>query len=98
MKLSLVLYCFLMWRIASRMAHWLLECTAVVGQSLKALGNVTGYPSTISMQGRGQGGSDDSDEPPFQKQNFFKLKTTPNLTALELSGSYFPTGTPLYYS
>ena len=56
------------------MAHWLLECTAVVGQSLKALGNVTGYPSNISMQGRGQGDSDGSDEPPLSEAEFFKIK------------------------
>ena len=36
--------------------------------------------------------------PPFRGRFFFKLKITPNLTALDLSGSYLPTGAPLYYS
>ena len=36
---------------------------------------------------------------PLSEADFFtKLKITPNLTALELSGSYLPTGAPLYYS
>ena len=48
-----------------------------------------------SIKGVGRGGSDES---PFQRQNFLKLKITPNLTALELSGSYLPIGAPLYYS
>ena len=39
---------------------------------------------SVICKGIDRGGSKGSDKPPFQRQNFIKLKITPNLTALEL--------------
>ena len=48
-----------------------------------------GYQQNEAMlfKGIGRGGLDGFDEPLFQRQNFFKLKITPNLIALELSAT-----------
>ena len=53
---------------------------------------------STTHQGRRQGGLNGSDEPPFQRQNLKIIKIIPNLIALELSGSYLPTGAPLNYT
>ena len=47
----------------------------------------------VEIQGHRQGGFGWFGRIPFQRQDFYKLKITPNLTALELSGSYLPTTT-----
>ena len=60
---------------------------------IKYFPNVFKY---LQLQGHRQEGFGWFGRTPLSEADFLKLKITPFLTALELSGSYFPTGTPLY--
>ena len=55
------------------------------------------WPKEVCIKGVGRGVRMVRTNPPFRSRFLKKLNITPHLTALELSGSYFPTGT-LYYS